>query len=238
MIHSFQSTEQIEFFLFIDCNEQFVVDYSLLCIVYLEFFGDHIRGRCQNAGSHRLVLHVIYYLFDHIHHCPNLLFNSVSYHQNYRWNWNNIAIYLLNMFRLCAWHSIFKLCHTSPHLIVLIVWIALDMQREFLTIDADRQRQITYLTSELLKATHRFNLRGAIEFIRERIKSRSSSSSFTSHPSPTATNVTDKPMQMLLNDREFYHELSQAALSNQNVFNDVQRSVMGLYHLLSKYFHS
>ncbi|CAF3206572.1 unnamed protein product, partial [Rotaria sp. Silwood2] len=49
----------------------------------------------------------------------------------------------------------------------------LEMQREFLTIDADRQRQITYLTSELLKATHRFNLRGAIEFIRERIKSRS-----------------------------------------------------------------
>jgi hypothetical protein len=110
---------------------------------------------------------------------------------------------------------------------------SLDIQREFLTIDADRQRQITYLTSELLTATHRFNLRGAIEFIHERIKSRSSSSSFTSHSSSTATNVTDKPMQMLLNDHEFYHELSQAALSNQIVFNDVQRSMMGLCHSLS-----
>ncbi|CAF2883346.1 unnamed protein product [Rotaria sp. Silwood2] len=110
------------------------------------------------------------------------------------------------------------------------------MQREFITIDADRQRQITYLTSELLKATHRFNLRGAIEFIRERIKSRSSSS--TSHSSPISTSVIDKPMQMLLNDHEFYHELSQAALLNQIVFNDIQRSMMGLYHSLSKYFHS
>jgi len=58
---------------------------------------------------------------------------------------------------------------------------SLDIQREFVTIDADRQRQITYLTSELLKATHRFNLRGAIEFIRERIKSPSSSSSRLLH---------------------------------------------------------
>ncbi|CAF4194692.1 unnamed protein product [Rotaria sordida] len=99
-------------------------------------------------------------------------------------------------------------------------------------------RQITYLTSELLKATHRFNLRGAIEFIRERIKSRSSSSSSSSHSSPIATSVIDKPMQMLLNDHEFYHELSRAALLNQIVFNDIQRSMMGLYHSLSKYFHS
>ncbi|CAF1150360.1 unnamed protein product [Rotaria sordida] len=114
----------------------------------------------------------------------------------------------------------------------------LDMQREFLTIDADRQRQTTYLTSELLKATHRFNLRGAIEFIRERIKSQSSSSSSTSHSSPTAASVIDEPMQMLLNDHEFYHELSQAVLSNQIVFNDIQRSMVGLYHSLSKYFHS
>ncbi|CAF3921091.1 unnamed protein product, partial [Rotaria sp. Silwood1] len=105
-----------------------------------------------------------------------------------------------------------------------------EMQREFLTIDADRQRQITYLTSELLKATHRFNLRGAIEFICERIKSLSSSS--TSHSSPISTNVIDKPMHMLLNDHEFYHELSQAALLNQIVFNDIQRSMMGLYHSL------
>ncbi|CAF3381473.1 unnamed protein product [Rotaria sp. Silwood2] len=102
------------------------------------------------------------------------------------------------------------------------------MQREFITIDADRQRQITYLTSELLKATHRFNLRGAIEFIRERIKSRSSSSA--SHSSSISTSVIDKPTQMLLNDHEFYHELSQAALLNQIVFNDIQRSMMGLYH--------
>ena len=114
----------------------------------------------------------------------------------------------------------------------------LEMQREFLTIDADRQRQITYLTSELLKATHRFNLRGAIEFIRERIKSRSSSSSSTSHTFPIAANVVDKTMQVLLNDNEFYHELLQAGLSNQIVFNDVQRSMMGLYHSLSKYFHA
>ncbi|CAF1007939.1 unnamed protein product [Didymodactylos carnosus] len=51
----------------------------------------------------------------------------------------------------------------------------LTMQREFLIIDADRQRQISLLTSGLLKATNRFNLRGAIAFIRERIKNRSSS---------------------------------------------------------------
>ncbi|CAF5141451.1 unnamed protein product, partial [Rotaria sp. Silwood1] len=112
----------------------------------------------------------------------------------------------------------------------------LEMQREFLTIDADRQRQITYLTSELLKASHRFNLQGAIEFICERIKSRSSSSA--SHSSPISTNVIDKPMHMLLNDHEFYHELSQAVLLNQIVFNDIQRSMMGLYHSLSTYFHS
>ncbi|CAF5184841.1 unnamed protein product, partial [Rotaria sp. Silwood1] len=37
---------------------------------------------------------------------------------------------------------------------------------------------------------------------------------------------------------EFYHELSQAALLNQIVFNDIQRSMMGLYHSLSTYFHS
>jgi hypothetical protein len=108
------------------------------------------------------------------------------------------------------------------------------MQREFLTIDADRQRQITYLASKILKATHRFNLRGAIEFIRERIKSpSSSSSSFTSHSSPIATNVTDKPMQMILNDHEFYRELLKAALSNQIVFNDIERSMTRLYHSLS-----
>ncbi|CAF4826603.1 unnamed protein product, partial [Rotaria socialis] len=30
--------------------------YFLICIVYLVFYGDHIRGRYQNAGYHRLFI--------------------------------------------------------------------------------------------------------------------------------------------------------------------------------------
>ncbi|CAI2178616.1 10765_t:CDS:2 [Funneliformis geosporum] len=85
-------------------------------------------------------------------------------------------------------------------------------------------------TQKLLQIKNLCNVRGALEFIRSQIILSSIKNLSFSEPN-------DKALKVLSDNEEFIKELTHACEANFLRYNDVQRSLGGLYHAASKNFH-
>ncbi|CAF1537397.1 unnamed protein product [Adineta ricciae] len=103
------------------------------------------------------------------------------------------------------------------------------MERAHSEIDHQRLSQIRMLTTDYLKVTNRFHLRGAMEFIREnKIKAECP---------PKIGLPVDELLKNLLNEKNFRNEFEIATEVNNLVLKDTGRTFIGLYHSLSQHAH-
>ena len=100
------------------------------------------------------------------------------------------------------------------------------LERAHTLNEYEHQQKLKVLIAELLKATNRFNVRGAIEYIREYIRDHHN-------------DVKSKEPfgQLLDKDSVFKKQFYQAAEDNKLARKDVRESLVKLYHNFSKHAH-
>jgi hypothetical protein len=106
------------------------------------------------------------------------------------------------------------------------------LERAHSTIDTERLNEIQNLTLKLLKCNGRFHLRGAVEYIRNKIKTEHQ----PRQQKGRSSSSTD-PFKILLENAMFKKEFDEATASNKLVLNDAEQNLARLYHSLSKHAH-
>ncbi|CAI2187003.1 14802_t:CDS:2 [Funneliformis geosporum] len=92
------------------------------------------------------------------------------------------------------------------------------------------QRDLLSRTQKLLQIKNLINVLGVLEFIRSQILPLSIKKRSFSEPN-------DKALKILSHNEKFIKELTHACEANSLRYNDVRRSLGGLYHAASKNFH-